>query len=254
MSGTARAWWYSLWIHEDAVGRGFPKLIHLGWWIFPTLAFQKRFMRPDIHGHKQIFTFRTCHGPAMVFEYYLTFCYFFIYLFLVFGLGGGEWKGVPWLGMWILAASGHPWLSFLWGAADCTWWTLQPLLVRSTSWRLAPGMAQELGTWEWVDVVGNSSNGYPSKIGHVQRNDQQKPLYLDLSLRHHSSTWQGLPSTWWDCATCLSCRTGGGTCGCCSLSKTEIDRQTFVKKCFEHNFERDGFWADSIGMSPFLPV
>ena len=65
--------------------------------------------------------------------------------------------------------------------------------------------------------VGNSSNGYPSKIGHVQRKDQQKPVYLDLSLRHHSSTWQGLPSTWWDCATCLSCRTGGGTCGCCSL-------------------------------------
>ena len=65
MSGTARAWWYSLWIHEDAVGRGFPKLIHLGWWIFPTLAFQNRFMRPDIHGHQtKIFTFRTCHGPA----------------------------------------------------------------------------------------------------------------------------------------------------------------------------------------------
>ena len=97
MSGTARAWWYSLWIHEDAVGRGFPKLIHLGWWIFPTLAFQNRFMRPDIHGHQtKIFMFRTCHGHAMVFEY-LTFfvVVFFLSLFIscFWIVGGWGMKG-----------------------------------------------------------------------------------------------------------------------------------------------------------------
>lgn len=57
------------------------------------------------------------------------------------------------------------------------------------------GWLKNLGLENGVDV-GNSSNGYPiSLMGHVQRKDQQKPIYLDLSLRHHSSTWQGLPST-----------------------------------------------------------
>ena len=100
MSGTARAWWYSHWIHEDAVGRGFPKPIHLGWWIFPTLAFQKRFMRPGSPWTRMHNLYM--HGTCMVFEY-LTFWWSYLFIFFVFWMGGGEWTGVPWLGMWILA-------------------------------------------------------------------------------------------------------------------------------------------------------
>ena len=40
---------------------------------------------------KQIFTFRTCHGPAMVFEYLFFFVVIFlIYFFVSWIVGGGE--------------------------------------------------------------------------------------------------------------------------------------------------------------------
>ena len=139
MSGTARAWWYSCGSTRMPLAEDFQSWST--WvdgfsqhWRFRTVSWGRISMDTKQKSLRL--------GHAMdLHGFWFVSCFWIV--------GGGEWKGVPWLGMWILAASGHPRLSFLWGAADCTWWTLQPLLVRSTSWRLAPGMPQELGTWAW---------------------------------------------------------------------------------------------------------
>lgn len=174
---------------------------------FPNIGVSEAFHEALIHGHKQIFTFRTCHGPA-----------WFLICFLLLDCGWWGMKGCSMVrdvdfGSFrppvAIISLGSRWLHVV----DFTTFVgaVHQLKARSRdgsrTWDLRMGWM--LGTHPMVI--------YPSKMGHGQRKDQQKPIYLDLSLRHHSSTWQRLPATWWDCATCLSCRTGGGTCGCCSL-------------------------------------
>ena len=194
-----------------------------------------------VHGHICII-FR-CMAHAWFLEYltfwwFLSVYYFFLFLWIV---GGGEWTGVPWLGCGFWQMHWHP------KDVDDK---KQPFSV-DICFR-PPAAIISLGS-RWLHVVDATTfvgAAHQLKARHKLglENGWMLETYPILSFlvvifsakinfnpiyfgpipvsRHHSSTWQGLPSTWWDCATCLSCRTGGGTCGCRKLeAKQRLTRR-----------------------------